>query len=64
MSVCFNNGVDVLPFYMEVWSDKNVRDVEQVDLTIHFVDGVSESQSVNELFSYMSRYVQARGKNE
>ena len=47
---------------MKVWSDKNSKDVKQVDLTFHFNDGVSESQSTNELFSYMSRYVQAREK--
>lgn len=47
---------------MRIWPDKNTRDVKQVDLVIHFFDGVSESQSANELFSYMSRYVQAREK--
>lgn len=45
-----------------MWLDMNTRDVKQVDLTIHFIDGVSESQTANELFSYMSRYVQAREK--
>ena len=45
---------------MKVWPDKNTRNVKQVDLTIHFNNGVSESQTANELFSYMSRYVQAR----
>ena len=49
-----------LSVLMKVWPDKNTRDVKQVDLTIHFNDGVSESQTANELFSYMSRYVQAR----
>ena len=51
-----------LTILMKVWPDKNTKDVKQVDLTIHFIDGVSESQSANELFSYMSRYVQAREK--
>ena len=51
-----------LSILMKVWPDKNTRDVKQADLTIHFVDGVSESQSANELFTYMSRYVQAREK--
>ena len=51
-----------LSILMKVWPDKNTRDVKQVDLTIHFIDGVSESQSANELFSYMSRYVQTREK--
>ena len=51
-----------LTVLMKVWPDKNTRDVKQADLTIHFIDGVSESQTANELFSYMSRYVQAREK--
>ena len=29
----------------------------QVDLTFHFLDGVSESKPVNDMFSYISRYV-------
>ena len=45
---------------MKVWPDKTIGDIKQADLTIHFNDGVSESQSANELFTYMSRYVQAR----
>ena len=36
----------------------------QTDVTFHFIDGVSESKSVNDLFSYMSRYVSAREKLE
>ena len=32
----------------------------QADLTFHFLDGVSESKPVNEMFSYISRYVTAR----
>ncbi len=39
---------------------KNIRDVKLADLAFHFIDGVSESQTANELFNYMSRYVQAR----
>ena len=51
-----------LTILMKVWPGKNNKDVKQGDLTIHFSDGVSESHSTNELFSYMSRYVQAREK--
>ena len=51
-----------LTILMKVWPEQNVRDVKQADLTVHFIDGVSESQSANELFSYMSRYVQTREK--
>ena len=49
-----------LTILMKVWPGKNTKDVKQVDLTIHFNNGVSESQTANELFSYMSRYVLAR----
>ena len=51
-----------LTILMKVWPGKNTKDIKQADLTIHFNDGVSESQSANELFSYMSRYVQAHEK--
>lgn len=54
-----DNEITIL---MKVWPGKNTKDIKQADLTIHFIDGVSESQSANELFSYMSRYVQAHGK--
>ena len=47
---------------LKAYPDKNTKDVKQADLTIHFIDGVSESQSANELFSYMSRHVQAHEK--
>ena len=49
-----------LTILMKVWPGKNVRDVKQVDLTIHLFDGVSESQSANELLSNMSHYIQAK----
>ena len=49
-----------LTILMKIWPGKNTKDIKQADLTIHFNDGVSESQSANELFTYMSRYVQAR----
>lgn len=54
-----NKKGNELSILMKVWPDKNAGDVKQADLTIRLVDGVSESQSANELFSYMSRYVQA-----
>ncbi len=57
--VCAKKAGDELSILMKVWPDKNTKDVKQVDLTIHFIDGVSESQTANELFSYMTRYVQA-----
>lgn len=60
--VCAKKEGNELTILMKVWPDKNTSDVKQADLTIHFIDGVSESQSANELFTYMSRYVQAREK--
>jgi len=39
---------------------KNAINIKQTDITFHFVDGLSESDKVNELFSYISHYVQAR----
>lgn len=52
-----SNEISIL---LKVSPDKTIEDMKQADLTIHFIDGVSESQTSNELFSYMSRYVLAR----
>ena len=43
-----------------LWLDKNPANLKQVDIFYHFKDGVSESETVNEMFSHMSRYVKAR----
>lgn len=51
-----------LTILMKVCPDQNTRNVKQADLIIHFNNGVSECHSTNELFSYMSRYVQAHEK--
>ena len=51
---------DVMTVLMNVCPDKNEADVDQVDLTFRFVDGVSDDQATNALFSYMSRYVDAQ----
>ena len=44
----------------KIWLGENPNQIKQTLITFHFIDGVSESKIVNELFSYMSRYVQAR----
>lgn len=44
----------------KLWLDKNPANLKQVDILYHFKDGVSESSTVNEMFSHMSRYVKAR----
>lgn len=54
-----DNEITIL---MKVWPDKNTANVKQADLKIHFIDGVSESRTTNELFSTLSRYVRAREK--
>lgn len=43
-----------------LWLNKNPKNIKQADVSFHFKDGVSESQTVNEMFSNMSHYVQAR----
>ena len=44
----------------KLWLDKNPANLKQTEISYHFKDGVSESSSVNEMFSHMSHYVQAR----
>lgn len=51
---------DVMTVFMHVWPDKNIADVDQADMMFRFVDGVSDDQTTNALFSYMSRYVDAQ----
>ena len=45
-----------------LWLNKNPKNIKQADVSFHFKDGVSESHTVNEMFSNMSRYVRARGE--
>ncbi len=45
---------------MRVDLQKNAANVKQTDITFHFIDGLSERDKVNEMFSYISHYVQAR----
>ncbi len=51
---------DIITVLMNVWPDKNIADVNQADLMFRFVDGVSDDQTTNALFSYMSRYVETQ----
>lgn len=51
---------DVMTVLMHVWPDKNIADVDQADMMFRFVNGVSDDQTTNALFSYMSRYVDAQ----
>ena len=43
-----------------LWLNKNPKNIKQADVSFHFKDGISESLTVNEMFSNMSHYVQAR----
>ena len=38
----------------KVWLDKNTLNVKQTEMPIRFIDGVSDSNTVNELFRYIS----------
>lgn len=39
---------------------KNSANIKQTGIIFHFIDGLSESVRVNELYSYIAHYVQAR----
>lgn len=43
-----------------IWLGDNPQKVKQTLVSFHFIDGVSESKTVNDMFCYMSRYIQAR----
>lgn len=49
---------------MRVEPYKNKAKVKKAKLVFSFLDGVSESEATNMLFSYMSRYVQQREQLE
>lgn len=51
-----------LSILVKVWPDKNAGDVKQADLELRFKAGISESRITNDMFSTVSRYVQAREK--
>ena len=45
---------------MQLELQKNAANVKLTDIVFRFIDGLSESDKVNEMFSYISHYVQAR----
>jgi hypothetical protein len=51
---------DEITLFFTVWPDKNFAKVKQAEVVFLFKNGVSGSQATNELFSMISRYVQAR----
>lgn len=58
--VKIEKSADDITIVYRLWLDKNPAKLKHVDILYHFKDGVSESNTVNELFSHMSRYAQAR----
>ena len=54
-------GNEIIITY-KVWPENNPAKVKQAEVQFLFKEGVSDSQTTNELFSTMSRYVQAREK--
>lgn len=55
---------DALTIKYNVQLEKNLANVKKADLSFAFIDGVSEDESVNELFSVMSHYVQVKEQYE
>ena len=53
-------SADEITVVYKLWLDKNPTNIKQTEIKYHFKDGVSESETVNEMFSHMSRYVKAR----
>ena len=51
---------DEITIIMRVDLQKNAANLKQIDLTFHFVDGVSEDEKTNDLFIALSHYAQAR----
>ena len=51
---------NALSIVYKIWLGPNTANIKQTVATFHFTDGISESRAVNEMFSYMSRYVQAK----
>lgn len=49
---------DIISIQMNMKLSKNSEGIKNADIVIVFDKGVSESQTVNSLFSYLSRYVQ------
>ena len=58
--VKIEKSADEITVVYRLWLDKNSANLKHVDIQYHFKDGVSESNTVNEMFSHMSHYAQAR----
>ena len=60
--VKIEKSADEITIVYRLWLDKNSANLKHVDIQYHFKDGVSESNTINEMFSHMSRYAQTRGR--
>lgn len=49
---------DIISVLMNCKLSKNTEGIKNADIKLVFIQGISESQAVNSLFSYLSRYVQ------
>lgn len=55
----YKSGSDISIIY-KLWLDKSSANLKQVEIKYHFKDGVSESNTINDMFSNLSHYVQAK----
>lgn len=53
-------SADEITVIYKLWLDKNPVNLKQIEIKYHFKDGVSESKTVNDMFSQMSQYAQVR----
>lgn len=53
-------SADEITIIYRLWLDKNPANIKQTEIKYHFKDGISESDTVNEMFSQMSHYAQTR----
>ena len=53
-------SADEITVVYKLWLDKNPTNIKQTEIKYHFKDGVSESNTVNDMFSLMSHYAQVR----
>lgn len=59
LAKAYKLGNEITVIY-KLWLDKNRANLKQVEIRYHFKDGVSESCTVNDMFSHISHYVQER----
>lgn len=49
---------NAITLLLRVWLGKNTSGIKQTDMSIRFFDGISDSNTVNELFCYISNYTE------